>query len=145
MKTNVSWQQHSCENKKTPQNTMEIKVPSWPKCFCVDNIWVAKVKFTQRHTDALFLFSEESKDSEDLVEKEESSATARPAKRARTSFTVDQLQVLYHGVETWGGGESCSLVNLGKSSKTKSPCRRRRRKNSKDRLCWSYTELYWCD
>lgn len=39
------------------------------------------------------VFPEESKDSEDMVDKEESSATARPAKRARTSFTVDQLQV----------------------------------------------------
>lgn len=34
-----------------------------------------------------------------MMDKEEASTTARPAKRARTSFTVDQLQVLYHAVK----------------------------------------------
>lgn len=54
----------------------------------------------------VFLFSEESKDSEDMVDKE-SSAVARPVKRARTSFTVDQLQVLDHAGETLYSDPDC--------------------------------------
>lgn len=37
---------------------------------------------------------EQPKVEEEVADKEDSSTMTRPAKRARTSFTVDQLQVL---------------------------------------------------